>query len=376
MSQTFFQEQSEQSMIKARIVSKYFNSWARIIIGAQKRYPRNTQKIAYIDLFAGPGIYDDKNRSTPLLVLEKIISNEDFAQRVVTIFNDKDMKNIKSLEEAVEQLEGLEKLRFKPLFYNEEVGGEIVKRFKEKEIIPTFYFIDPFGYKGISLELISSIIKDWGCECVFFFNYNRVNMGINNEIVREHMESLFGKKRFNELKAECEKIEPAEREIKIIEKLTDALRDTGTRYILPFRFKNDRGTRTSHHIIFLSKEFRGYDIMKEIMHKESSDSNDGVASFEYNSRDMHFRQGSIFDLLSRPLDELEGDLIEEYAGRTIGFNELYEKHSVDRRFIKKNYKDVFKSLLDKKVITAVSAETGKHPRAGTFSEDMIITFVR
>ena len=59
MNSDFFQEQRDQSLIKARIVSKYFSAWANVILATQKRYPQHAQKMAYIDLFAGPGRYDD-----------------------------------------------------------------------------------------------------------------------------------------------------------------------------------------------------------------------------------------------------------------------------------------------------------------------------
>jgi len=114
--------------------------------------------------------------------------------------------------------------------------------------------------------------------------------------------------------------------------------------------------------------------MKDIMHKESSNTVGGVASFEYNPQDTLYAQGSLFDLLSRPLDELQGILLEQYAGRTIDFKTLYEEHSVDRPYIKKNYKDVLAELFEAGKITAVSAKTGKPPRKGTFSDDMRITF--
>jgi hypothetical protein len=39
MADTFFDEQSEQSQVKAEIISKYFWAWAKAIIGAQKRAP-------------------------------------------------------------------------------------------------------------------------------------------------------------------------------------------------------------------------------------------------------------------------------------------------------------------------------------------------
>ena len=61
----FFEESREQSQIKARIVAKYFWAWANVIIGAT----RAQTHIAYVDLFSGPGRYEDGTLSTPLLVL-------------------------------------------------------------------------------------------------------------------------------------------------------------------------------------------------------------------------------------------------------------------------------------------------------------------
>ena len=59
----------------------------------------------------------------------------------------------------------------------------------------------------------------------------------------------------------------------------------GGKYVLPFAFKNETGTRTSHHLIFVSKHPLGYGIMKEIMAKESSRPRAGRADFEYNPAD-------------------------------------------------------------------------------------------
>ena len=375
MNNEFFQEQREQSIIKARIVSKYFSTWASIILATQKRYPQHVQRMAYIDLFAGPGRYDDQSKSTPLLVLETILSNPDLSSRMVTLFNDKDVANIESLKTAIAKVPGIEKLKYEPSFYNEEVGDEIAKMFGSKSIVPTFFFVDPWGYKGLSLNLVSSIIKDWGCDCIFFFNYNRVNMGVNNDAIKQHMASLFGDDRLNNLRSKLiDTLTADEREMIVVQELCDALRQNGSRFVLPFRFKNDNGTRTSHHLVFLSKNFLAYDIMKEIMVKESSDTKDGVANFEYNPRDVHYKQGTLFDLLSSPLDDLQGVLLKQYAGQTIDFLTLYEKHSVDRPYIKKNYKEVLRIMFEMGLISAVNPKTNKPPRKGSFSDEMRITF--
>lgn len=197
-STSFFDESKEQSKVKSAIVAKYFEAWARVMIGTQNRYRRkDNNRIAYIDLFAGPGRYSDGTISTPVLVLEKAIRDETMRQRLVTIFNDKDESNANSLSEAINQLPSIDTLRYRPQVNTSEVGENIVKMFEEMELIPTLFFVDPWGYKGLSLRLVNSVIKDWGCDCIFFFNYNRINMGLNNEAVKEHMDALFGEERAN-----------------------------------------------------------------------------------------------------------------------------------------------------------------------------------
>jgi hypothetical protein len=38
LDESFFEEQAEQSQIKAEIVTQYFLVWSKIIIAAQKKY--------------------------------------------------------------------------------------------------------------------------------------------------------------------------------------------------------------------------------------------------------------------------------------------------------------------------------------------------
>jgi three-Cys-motif partner protein len=362
----FFEESSEQSGVKSTLVAKYFDAWSKVMMGAQNRYGRE-DKIAYIDLFAGPGRYKDGTKSTPLLILQKAIEHPDLRNRLVTIFNDKDGQNTASLERAINQLPGFEDLKYKPTVYNEEVGEEIVKIFEDMTLIPTLFFVDPWGYKGLSLRLVNSVLKDWGCDCLFFFNYNRISMGINNDMVQEHMNALFGKERVKSLQAKCEGLRPWERELVIIEELCTALRELGPEYVLPFRFKNDQGTRTSHHLIFVSKGFKGYEIMKEIMAHESSTQEQGVASFEYNPADSQARQPFLFQL-SQPLDDLEQMLLKKFSGQTLSMYEVYKQHNVGYAYIKRNYKDVLIRLESEGKIKA-----GPH-RRGSFGDDIMVRF--
>jgi three-Cys-motif partner protein len=372
MSNTsFFDEQKEQSLIKARIVEKYFWAWANVIIPTAKKVD---PRIAYIDLFAGPGRYKDGSKSTPIKVLETAISNPDMQNMLVTVFNDADAEHINSLQETINSIPGIENLKYKPQVINHEVGENIVKTFNERKLVPTFFFVDPWGYKGLSLQLINSIVKNWGCDCIFFFNYNRINMGLGNAAVEEHMNALFGKIRADKVREKLKTLNSKERELAVVEALCEALKEMGGEYVLPFRFKHENGNRTSHHLIFVSKQVKGYAIMKDIMAKESSEQNQGVPSFEYNP--ATYKQPLLFEFY-RPLDDLEEMLLDTFAGRTITMQDIYNQHHVGRRYISKNYKDALKNLEAKSKIVAEPPANKRRKSKGelTFADSVKVTFL-
>src|ERR1700721_1053611 len=97
-------------------------------------------------------------------------------------------------------------------------------------MVPSLFFVDPWGYKGLSLGLINSVVKNWGCDCVFFFNYNRINMGLNNEAVEPHIDGVFGKERAKVLREKLVGMPSERREAAIIEALTAALKELGANY--------------------------------------------------------------------------------------------------------------------------------------------------
>jgi three-Cys-motif partner protein len=368
-AETFFDDQKEQSFVKSTIVSKYFWAWAKVITAVQSKYDKPNKRIAYIDLFAGPGRYDDNAKSTPLLVLEKAIDDPQMAERLVTFFNDRNPKNAKSLQKTIHELPGIEKLKHQPIIENIEIGSAIAEQFKKMKLVPTLLFVDPWGYKGLSLNLIDSVLKNWGCDCIFFFNYNRINMGLNNEIVKEHMNALFGEKRANELRIKLSLLSPHDRELTIVEELGQAFQTMGYKYVLPFRFRNDEGTRTSHHLFFVSKDFLGYDIMKGIMANASSSKTQGVASFDYNPADK--RMHLLFEL-ARPIDDLSEILMRDFAGKTLSVEQIYKQHSVGKPYVLKNYKEILKRLESEGKISANPQASER--KKDSLADAVIITF--
>ncbi len=362
----FFNEAKEQSVVKATIVAKYFHAWARVLAGW-------ADKLAYIDLYAGPGRYDDGTVSTPLKVLETAIADPKLAGRLVVVLNDADAANVAKLREEIAKLPGVGTLKYPPTVDNHEVDGQTAAQLQSMTLVPSFSFIDPWGYKGLSMGLINGVLKDWGSDCVFFFNYNRINMGLPNDLVDRHMDGLFGAERAERLREAIKGRSKEVREALIVEGICDALREMGGRYVLPFRFHHPEHGRVSHHLIFVSKHRLGYTIMKDIMAAESSSTDQGVPSFEYNPRVLS--QGLLFSL-SRPVDGLRDELPVTFAGRSLTRDQLFEAHHIDTPFVKANYNDALHQLEEAGRVSVQRPPKSKPKRNGkfTYGEKTIITF--
>lgn len=374
----FYDEMTEQSEVKTEIVRKYFWAWAKLIIAQVKKHGGN--KIGYADLFAGKGRYRDGSKSTPLLILEGAIRDRDISQMLVTIFNDADPDNPPALENEIKNLPGINTLKYSPIpTLNIKVGDDLAQLFEERRTIPTLFFLDPWGYKGLSLRLVKAVLKPWGCDCIFFFNYNRINAALSNPVFTKNMNTFFGEDRANHIRSNLEGKNPAERQEVIIDELKEALKEFGGTYNLEYFFKDVSGEKTSHFLIFASKNVKGYEIMKDIMGRESSRADQGVPSFGFSPLDKQKafnkeREPTLFDLTS-PIDDLAELLLNEFAGRTLTTQEIYREHHLGKRFLLKNYQEALRKLeAEGKIQTDPLAE--KRIRAGkvTFGAHVKVRF--
>lgn len=337
---SFFDESTEQSRTKAEIVAKYLKTWAKIIIPSAKIH---SNKIGYLDLFAGTGRYKDGTKSTPILVLEKAISDNDLKNMLVTMFTDSDPKKIVTLKKNISMIPSISTLIYQPKIQVDTIGLHTSKELEAIKMIPCLTFLDPWGYKGLSRELFRSVLKDWGCECILFFNYNRINMGIRNPKVKTHIDALFGQERANQLRTLVHKLNTQNRENAVLSALEETIKEIGCTYLLAFRFRSNTHNRISHHLIFVSKHYKGYQIMKDIMAKASSSAIQGVPSFEYSPTPLIEEQLTLFEE-ALPLNKLKKSILDTFHGHTLSVQQLFDQHNVGTSYIKKNYKEALKDL--------------------------------
>jgi len=360
MTGQFFDEQEEQSRVKAEIVAAYFGGWANVL-------SKVSEDIGYLDLFSGPGRYGKSEMSTPLLILQHVLNSPSLRRCFWSTFNDANPQFTAALRQEARRLPGYQDLAHEPEFKTGEVDDSYIPLIQRYQRFPTLTFLDPWGYKGLSRALIVEAARGFGCEVIFFFNYNRINAAIDNELVEPHIEAFFPGGRLAQLRREIADAPPPRRERLVLVALGESIRELLNVWLIPFRFAQEGG-RTSHYIVFATKGEPGYRIMKDVMASRGLVDVDDVPRFEY----IPSYEGQQLDLLEeRPLMRLGGELIEAFAGKTITVADLITQHHVGRPFIARNYKRV---LLELEATAVIKCERPPRARKGKMGNSVRLTF--
>lgn len=365
----FFEEgPSKSSLVKIRIVVKYFRAWATIMV------PKTRGLLCYADLYAGEGAYAGGTPSVPLEIVEAASKDADLSQRLVTIFNDRDEDTVALLRQAIDSCAGVDKLTHRPKVLKYEVGRDDRKILSELPArAPRVTFLDPFGYKGLSMDLVKALTTPPKSECIMLFNTNRIVAAVSNKRVQETMSCLFGPAAFARMRKHIDALSGLPREKAILEEVKHAFREQNLQFVLAFRFPKEHLTRTSHHLIHGCKHRRGYDIMKDVMQREASRVGAGAVLFEYDPKNE--LQPRLLEHESH-LGDLRRELAGTFAGRTLAMVEVYEQHHVDRPWVKRDYKQALSRMEEEGHLRAKPPRGQRRLRNGepTFADDVVVTF--
>ena len=364
MTEDFFDAASGASLAKSQIVFDYFKAWARIIL------PRSGGVIRYMDLFCGPGVYADGTESTPMLIVRHAIADLALREALATTFNDADAMTCGSLLVALNGVAGIRSLTHQPDFSVRTIDQDLAAALGRIKLVPTLLFIDPWGYKGLSLDLVNAVLKDWACECLFFFNYNRVNAAMTNPRVVANVDGIFGEERADALRAAVPRLTPSEREALVVRTLMEAVVEEHNGHALAFKFPAEDANRTSHFLVFVTKHRLGYDIMKDIMAKAGTTTPDGVPTYEY-AEPMKPQQFGLFD--GEQIADLMQELASVFVGQTMTVKSIIERHRYGRPFVPRNYKAALMAMERQGLV--VASRPLDQRRANTLADDIQITFV-
>jgi three-Cys-motif partner protein len=367
-SKKFFAEQSAHSRVKADIVLKYVTAWAAVMLN-----PRFNKKgeAAYVDLFCGPGSYEDGSRSTPLLIVEEVLKKQQLRDGLKTHFNDLSSAHTDSLRQEINKLSGIESLRWSPGYTSAAASINLIDELGLSSDTPQFFFLDQFGWSDVSPAIIRRIFRNRKCECAFFFRTPRVVAAVTNPNSETTMEELFGRARLRSLRqafaaGNCDK------EGLVLNVLKETMRESGATHFQPFPFRLREGNSPKQHLIYLGQHEKGLAIMKDIMGSSSSAHHSGVPL-------MGFSEAPTQHLLFEPdpIPDLQAELLVAFAGRSVTVAQVFsEHHPTNERFLLRNYQEALRRLECSSTVFATPPSQDRPKRNGiaSMAENVTIVF--
>ncbi len=368
MSDNFFEKQTRSSKIKALIVSEYFPKYCTIL---------NTKgiqnKIRFVDLYAGPGIYEDGNISTPIYVAQACLKNKILKNIVELLFNDN--VHCEKLKENFLKSFPNGSFNYRPRFGKRTIGEDIgtTNYLKDKKKTekgsnphPTLLFIDPFGYKGVNTTSLAEFMLNWGNEIFLFVNIKRIHAAIENGKFDQLMKELFPTT-FDQIRSDRKyTLSVQERLNLIIDNLANEYRIIigDPLFYTAFKFKEEDSDATSHYILHFTKHPRGYDLVKQIYDEFDNIGavleNNNTYSFDAKKLDNEKIQGTGFDFGDQNIFLLKDILKKEYSEKIITAEALFEEHQKTSRFAIRHYREALRSLVDEGIVFSEFTDKSDH----------------
>lgn len=361
----FFEKQTLSSRIKASIVSEYFPSYCKIIV--RKHLPK---EIRYIDLFAGPGVYEDGNPSTPILIANHCFNDTFLRQNVKMIFNDNTYHNELKTNFLEKFPEGT--FSHKPHFGKSTVGNckEITQFLTQNthnethNEYPALLFIDPFGYKGIETQVLAQFLKNWGNEVFLFINTKRIHPALENNKFELLMNDLFPTSLQKIKKDRRYKATVSERLNLIIDVLGHEYENLLKEKIFytAFKFQEEDIETTSHYILHLTKGARGYDLIKTIYNDFANVGTifDGINTYTFDAKKFDNPVKELFDVSSMNIDKLKDELYQEFRGKIVLAHNLFDLHHTKGLYSRNHYTIALRRLVDEEKLLAEFTDNKSH----------------
>jgi three-Cys-motif partner protein len=360
----------DHTAAKHRVLRAYLDGWIPIM-GYQAlrihRFRTDDARLLLVDGFAGPGRYTGGEPGSPLIILDALTSHRDFPKlRDVTflyLFIEQDGRRIDHLRTELAQLTlpgnvqiFLEHGAFETKFSEivDQVTGE------DEILVPTFAFIDPFGYSTASMSITGRLLDYPRSEALFFLPLSFIHRFVGRDGQEAALTSLFDTDRWRE----AIDLEGDERRTFLISLFEEQLRGQGqVKHVRSFELRTRDGN--DYRLVFATGHDRGLEMMKEAMW-----SVDPVEGTRYTS---HTDTGQ--EVLFQPIVDT-GPLLQEL--RAAFGNEWFSVPAAEKIVLETDFL-VSSHLKRKTLLPAEKAgvlEVQRPPgkRAGTFTDDVKMRF--
>jgi three-Cys-motif partner protein len=225
-------------------------------------------RLLLVDGFAGPGRYETGEEGSPLIMLKALIEHDAFdrvgAVDFLYLFIEHDARRVQHLRDEIARLDVPDNVKIQIAEGEfETTFGEIVEDVRKKAghvLVPTFAFLDPFGYAAASMSLAGRFLEFPRCEALIFLPLSYVNRFVTREGQENAMNSLFGTDRWREAAAR----KGRERREFLLSLFEEQLRSQGrVEHVRSFELRTADGN--DYRLVFATPHDRGLELIKDAM---------------------------------------------------------------------------------------------------------------
>ena len=343
---------------KHEILRRYLGAWFAIL---GSRIPR----IMYLDGFCGPGRYAGGEPGSPLIALQTAISHKERLRdsELIFFFIDERDDRITHLENEINQLEIPP--NFKIIIRTGKFHAILKKVFddiqdKSQILIPTFAFIDPFGFSGVPFDLVQRLLVMPKAEVFITIMMRDANRFAEHPDpnTQQYIVELFGTPEVLEVIKDSDNRLLAFRQI---------YQEQLLRYARFVRFFEmcDKRNQVIYYLFFAGNHPLGHKKMKEAFWKIDSSS-----GFKFSDA-TNPNQLILFDI--DPSEDLSKYLIKAFRGQRVLSENVITFVENETPFTSKHARSALKYLEQNEII-AVNAYkiNGTKRRKGYFAQGTII----
>ncbi len=326
--------------VRAAIVADYAAAWSSALLqGEAPAHPALPPRLAYLDLYGGPGRGTPASRRVVGAVAARAADDERLRDDLLLLLNDPGLEDPDARRALARELRPVRKLVHPAQVIRRHPWPRIETRLEAYRPLGVLVHWEPWGYQSLGAGDLARCMALPRAEVLVALRYPLLNLGLANPHVAPYLDAFWGAERADALRVAVRGASPHTREDRIVAACIDSLRDRGAEYLLAFRFTE--GDRASALLVHAVRTVEAYSRMKEVLARYATGHAQGVPDYRYDPEAAHYTESLP---LSRPLDALAEDLARSYAGQTVRADELYRRHHVGRPFIRRNYTDALDLL--------------------------------
>lgn len=230
--------------------------------------------LVYIDGFAGAGRYEDGSDGSPILALKAALNQrKPLTSTIDFIFVEERSDRLAQLRREVSQLglpphmrcsyhQGKFDTTMSALLGSVVGTGQVT--------VPTFDFIDPFGYSQTPFSIVKRLLANRSSEAFIYVNFEELNRFLSVPNQSLHLDSLFGCDDWRQIIPIKDPEKRRERVRDLYQRQLE--REARVKFVRPFEMRNGRA-RTDYFLFFATNNSTGLLKMKGAMWKADPDGN-------------------------------------------------------------------------------------------------------